>query len=58
MKQKSVAINYACLLYTPDAAAERSSVDLGDRGIFKKKKREDTKSRLVVQEQIHLHTDK
>ena len=27
-----------CLLYTSDAAVERSSVDLGGRGIIKKKK--------------------
>ena len=27
-----------CLLYTPDAAAERSSVELGGPRIFKKKK--------------------
>ena len=27
-----------CLLYTSDAADERSSVDLGGRGIIKKKK--------------------
>ena len=29
--------NYACLLYTSDAADERSSVDLGGRRIIKKK---------------------
>ena len=29
---------YVCLLYTSDAAAERSSVDLGGRRIIKKKK--------------------
>ena len=34
-KQK---IKYACLLYTSDAADERSSVDLGGRRIIKKKK--------------------
>ena len=28
---------YSCLLYTSDAADERSSVDLGGRRIFKKK---------------------
>ena len=32
----------ACLLYTSDAADERSSVDLGGRRIIKKKKREQT----------------
>ena len=31
---------YICLLYTSDAADERSSVDLGGRRIIKKKKRE------------------
>ena len=30
--------NYDCLLYTSDAADERSSVDLGGRRIIKKKK--------------------
>ena len=30
-----------CLLYTSDAADERSSVDLGGRRIIKKKKRAD-----------------
>ena len=30
--------NWACLLYTSDAADERSSVDLGGRRIIKKKK--------------------
>ena len=31
---------YRCLLYTSDAADERSSVDLGGRRIIKKKKNE------------------
>ena len=30
---------WSCLLYTSDAADERSSVDLGGRRIIKKKKR-------------------
>ena len=30
---------WACLLYTSDAADERSSVDLGGRRIIKKKKK-------------------
>ena len=30
--------HYTCLLYTSDAADERSSVDLGGRRIIKKKK--------------------
>ena len=33
----------ACLLYTSDAADERSSVDLGGRRIIKKKKKNDKK---------------
>ena len=32
-------IGIGCLLYTSDAADERSSVDLGGRRIIKKKKR-------------------
>ena len=35
---RSRAVNVACLLYTSDAADERSSVDLGGRRIIKKKK--------------------
>ena len=33
-------LTYFCLLYTSDAADERSSVDLGGRRIIKKKKLE------------------
>ena len=33
--------NDSCLLYTSDAADERSSVDLGGRRIIKKKNREE-----------------
>ena len=33
--------HYRCLLYTSDAADERSSVDLGGRRIIKKKKKKD-----------------
>ena len=35
---ESVVPMYICLLYTSDAADERSSVDLGGRRIIKKKK--------------------
>ena len=35
--QKIIDIPYSCLLYTSDAADERSSVDLGGRRIIKKK---------------------
>ena len=37
-----IRIRKACLLYTSDAADERSSVDLGGRRIIKKKKKNDT----------------
>ena len=35
----SVELPWICLLYTSDAADERSSVDLGGRRIIKKKKK-------------------
>ena len=36
---KSIAaLRYTCLLYTSDAADERSSVDLGGRRLIKQKK--------------------
>ena len=44
-----------CLLYTSDAADERSSVDLGGRRIIKKKKRYDrvvTRSRTEIKSTI------
>ena len=37
----------ACLLYTSDAADERSSVDLGGRRIIKKKKKNNNDSPLI-----------
>ena len=36
---ETLAQSYGCLLYTSDAADERSSVDLGGRRIIKKKKK-------------------
>ena len=45
------ANNQACLLYTSDAADERSSVDLGGRRIIKKKKI-DKRERVHVTIQI------
>ena len=39
------ALRRYCLLYTSDAADERSSVDLGGRRIIKKKKAGDDGSR-------------
>ena len=38
----------ACLLYTSDAADERSSVDLGGRRIIKKKTRDVYDARIVT----------
>ena len=40
-KSDACAWRRACLLYTSDAADERSSVDLGGRRIIKKKKEVD-----------------
>ena len=37
--KRDVELLFACLLYTSDAADERSSVDLGGRRIIKKKKK-------------------
>ena len=41
----SVAMADVCLLYTSDAADERSSVDLGGRRIIKQKKTEKKKNK-------------
>ena len=41
---------WPCLLYTSDAADERSSVDLGGRRIIKKKKR--------VEQEAHMLSNK
>ena len=37
LKQRQLLLSDSCLLYTSDAADERSSVDLGGRRIIKKK---------------------
>ena len=43
-----------CLLYTSDAADERSSVDLGGRRIIKKKKKQEhTDTRTCTNEQTY-----
>ena len=42
------ALYQGCLLYTSDAADERSSVDLGGRRIIKKKKNEDRVGRQMA----------
>ena len=47
---------YLCLLYTSDAADERSSVDLGGRRIIKKKKTEENVGRRSIKWTIQTHT--
>ena len=42
--QLQTVLNTSCLLYTSDAADERSSVDLGGRRILKKKQMNDIRS--------------
>ena len=44
----------SCLLYTSDAADERSSVDLGGRRIIKKKNRE---SNIILCQTTSEHDD-
>ena len=46
---------YSCLLYTSDAADERSSVDLGGRRIIKKKTTNKRCGRLTMKEQETTH---
>ena len=48
----------ACLLYTSDAADERSSVDLGGRRIIKKKKPNDESSTSAHYESKTLSSTK
>ena len=43
-----------CLLYTSDAADERSSVDLGGRRIIKKKKKEKTVVRWSIEKKTNM----
>mgnify|MGYP003380552413 CR=1 FL=1 len=46
LRQDTLSAEYTpCLLYTSDAADERSSVDLGGRRIIKKKKKIKTQAR-------------
>ena len=45
--EKLIARGGICLLYTSDAADERSSVDLGGRRIIKKKKKVDHGGRRI-----------
>ena len=49
-------LSLACLLYTSDAADERSSVDLGGRRIIKKKKSSIIRSDEDIKCSMHKHT--
>ena len=44
-----------CLLYTSDAADERSSVDLGGRRIIKKKKHHTDSTQQAIKHSITIH---
>ena len=46
--RKPGRVKYCCLLYTSDAADERSSVDLGGRRIIKKKTKQTNSSRRTL----------
>ena len=49
VQQHAVVLRFdPCLLYTSDAADERSSVDLGGRRIIKKKKKRDQRERSSI----------
>ena len=47
--QTAEALHKRCLLYTSDAADERSSVDLGGRRIIKKKKQRNREGGKIVE---------
>ena len=54
---KLFLLAYICLLYTSDAADERSSVDLGGRRIIKKKNKSDLSGEWMQQlQKQHLRT--
>ena len=53
MVKNNYCSNKACLLYTSDAADERSSVDLGGRRIIKKKKKKKVKKKETQKLQEH-----
>ena len=44
----------SCLLYTSDAADERSSVDLGGRRIIKKKKEQVLHTTVGIETSTHM----
>ena len=51
------AVAEACLLYTSDAADERSSVDLGGRRIIKKKKNAELRETHLVHHNVDKTAD-
>ena len=54
--QREIAeeLELSCLLYTSDAADERSSVDLGGRRIIKKKNKSDVRYAIIYL--AHIYT--
>ena len=54
-KVKDYNGSYSCLLYTSDAADERSSVDLGGRRIIKKKKNNTISGVASELPTMHIH---
>ena len=52
-----IVLLYSCLLYTSDAADERSSVDLGGRRIIKKKKKVNNGRHRSSIKQKHIRED-
>ena len=52
---RMIIAHRACLLYTSDAADERSSVDLGGRRIIKKKKQDMTRDDSAVRDCERRH---
>ena len=54
----NIGNNCYCLLYTSDAADERSSVDLGGRRIIKKTKKKTHKQKKKKQKKTKYETDR
>ena len=53
LDRRPVQLAHLCLLYTSDAADERSSVDLGGRRIIKKKNKDVNESNYDVYNDNH-----
>ena len=56
-KQVKIVRANGCLLYTSDAADERSSVDLGGRRIIKKQKKQQNKKKKENDTRSNKHTE-